>query len=113
MYKGKDYDRELKQAGVKLDRKKPDDRKVEIDTKRAAPSHNSDHPNQKPVRGLEMMLSLSNVQQMHASCPGSRVSGTDTAAQRALMQQITSGELPQHDAAIMSAIETLDASKES
>ena len=35
---------------MKLDRKKPDDRKVEIDTKRAAPSHNSDHPNQKPVR---------------------------------------------------------------
>ena len=51
MYKGsKSYAKELKQAGVTLDRKKPDDRKVEIDTKRAAPSHNSDHPNQKPVR---------------------------------------------------------------
>ena len=50
MFKGKDYDRELKQAGVKLDRQKPDDRKVEIDTKRVAPSHDSDHPNQKPVR---------------------------------------------------------------
>ena len=51
MYSKKDYDRELKQAGVKLDRKKPDDRKVEIDTKRAAPSHDSNRPNAAPVKG--------------------------------------------------------------
>ena len=31
MYKGNDYDRELKQAGVKLDRKKPDTKPTELD----------------------------------------------------------------------------------
>jgi hypothetical protein len=31
MYKSKDYDRELKQAGVKLDRKKPDTAPSQID----------------------------------------------------------------------------------
>jgi hypothetical protein len=51
MFKGKkSYDRELASHDVKLDRKKPDDRKVAIDTKRVAPSHNSDHPNAAPVR---------------------------------------------------------------
>ena len=51
MFKGmRSYDKELAKHDVTLDRKKPDDRKVEIDTSRKAPVHNSNQANPKPVK---------------------------------------------------------------